>query len=47
MLLEQTPSVANPASWTINSTTVNDDTTNKSVSVPATSSQQFFRLRKP
>jgi hypothetical protein len=46
-LLEHAPTVAHPASWTANGAPVTDNTTNKSVSIPATSSQQFFRLRKP
>jgi len=45
-LLEQTPTLANPGSWTTSGVTVADNTTNKSVSIPATNSQQFFRLRK-
>src|SRR5204863_9871732 len=45
--LEQLDNLATPAGWTINASTVTDDGTNKSVTVPTTSSPQFFRLRRP
>ena len=45
--LELTPTVAAPASWLTNSTIVADDNTNKSVTIPATTGNKFFRLRKP
>jgi len=36
-----------PASWTTGVARVTDNTTNKSVSIRATDSQKFLRLRKP
>ena len=45
--LEQAGTLAAPPSWITNSATVTDDGTNKSVTVPATNSPQFFRLRGP
>jgi hypothetical protein len=45
--LEQTGVIASPASWVTNSVGVADDGTNKSVTVSATNSAQFFRLRNP
>ena len=45
--LEQAGTLAAPPSWITNSATVNDDGTNKSVTLPATNSPQFFRLRGP
>jgi hypothetical protein len=38
---------AAPPSWVTNSATVTDNGTNKSVTLPATNSPQFFRLRRP
>jgi hypothetical protein len=45
--LEQAGLLAAPAGWVTNSATVTDDGTNKSVTIPATNSSQFFRLRRP
>jgi hypothetical protein len=45
--LEQAGPLAAPAGWVTNSATVTDDGTNKSVTIPATSSSQFFRIRRP
>ncbi len=45
--LEQAGTLATPASWVTNAASVTDDGTNKSVTLPATNSQQFFRLRRP
>jgi len=45
--LEQAGPLAAPAGWVNNSATVTDDGTNKSVTLPATNSSQFFRLRRP
>jgi len=45
--LEQAGTLAPPPSWVTNTASVTDDGTNKSVTVPATSSAQFFRLRRP
>ena len=45
--LEQTGPLAAPAGWVTNSATVTNDGTNKSVTLPATNSSQFFRLRRP
>ena len=45
--LEQAGTLAAPPSWITNSATVNDDGTNKSVTLPATNTSQFFRLRRP
>jgi hypothetical protein len=45
--LEQTGPLAAPAGWVPNSATVTDDGANKSVTLPATDSPQFFRLRRP
>ena len=44
-LLEQAEALAAPASWVTNSTTVNDDGTNKWVTLSATNSAQFCRLK--
>jgi hypothetical protein len=43
--LEQAGALAPPASWVTNTASVTDDGTNKSVTLPATNSPQFFRLR--
>ena len=45
--LEQAGTLAVPASWVTNAASVTDDGANKSVSLPATNSPQFFRLRRP
>jgi hypothetical protein len=45
LILENSPSLTAAASWTPTAGTVNDDGTNKSVTLPATSNAQFFRLR--
>jgi hypothetical protein len=45
--LEQAGPIAAPAGWVTNSATVTNDGTNKSVTLPATNSSQFFRLRRP
>jgi hypothetical protein len=45
--LEQAGALASPPSWITNTASVTDDGFNKSVTLPATSSAQFFRLRGP
>ncbi len=45
--LEQAVTPVAPATWEVISTAVTDDGTNKSVTVPAVNSTQFFRLRRP
>ena len=45
--LEQAGALAAPAGWVTNSATVTDDGANESVTLPATNSSQFFRLRRP
>ena len=45
--LQQVATLAAPATWVSNSASVTDDGTNKSVTIPATNSPQFFRLRRP
>jgi hypothetical protein len=45
--LEQAPSLAARVSWAPNIFTITEDGTNKSVTIPATTSAQFFRLRRP
>ena len=45
--LEQARALAAPASWVTNAATITDDGNNKSVTLPATNSAQFFRLRRP
>ena len=45
--LEQAGTLAVAASWVTNAASVTDDGANKSVSLPATNSPQFFRLRRP
>jgi hypothetical protein len=45
--LEQAGTLAPPASWVTNVASIADDGTNKSVTLPATNSAQFFRLRRP
>jgi hypothetical protein len=46
LTLEQSSNLTVP-NWNVSSATVNDDGINKTVTVPATNSIQFFRLRKP
>ncbi|MBI3415083.1 MAG: hypothetical protein HY043_07155 [Verrucomicrobia bacterium] len=43
--LEQAGALAAPTSWVTNAASVSDDGTKKSVTLPATNSAQFFRLR--
>src|SRR6266536_3214451 len=45
--LEQAGTLAVPPIWITNTASVTDDGTNKSVTVPASNSAQFFRLRRP
>jgi hypothetical protein len=45
--LEQAGPLAAPAGWVPNSATIADDGAKKSVTIPATNSSQFFRLRRP
>jgi hypothetical protein len=45
--LEQAGTLTAPVSWATNTASITDDATNKSVTIPATDSAQFFRLRKP
>jgi len=45
--LEQAGTLAIPASWVTNAAGITDDGTNKSVTLRATNSSQFFRLRRP
>ena len=45
--LEQAATLAPPPSWVTNAASITDDGTNKSVTLPATNSAQFFRLRRP
>jgi len=47
LALEQAGTLAAPASWVTNTASVTDDGTNKLVSIPATDSAQFFRVRRP
>ncbi len=46
-VLEQAGALAARTSWITNSASVTDDSVNKSVTIPATNSAQFFRLRRP
>jgi len=46
-VLEQAGALAAPTSWVTNSTSITDDGINKSVTLPATNTAQFFRLRRP
>lgn len=39
--------LASPANWMMNTASISDNGTNKSVTVPATNDARFFRLRKP
>jgi len=45
--LEQAGTLAPPPSWVTNVASITDDGTNKSVTLPATNSPQFFSLRRP
>ena len=45
--LEQAGTLAAPASWVTSTASVTDDGTNKSVTISATNSSHFFRLRRP
>src|SRR6266702_3317320 len=45
--LEQAGTLAPPPSWVTNAASMTGDGTNKSVTLPATNSSQFFRLRRP
>jgi hypothetical protein len=45
--LEEAGTLAAPAGWVANTASVTDTGTNKSVTLPATTSPQFFRLRRP
>jgi hypothetical protein len=45
--LEQAGTLAPPPSWVTNVASITDDGTNKSVTLPATNSAQFFRLHRP
>jgi hypothetical protein len=45
--LEQASTLAAPTSWVTNSAGISDDGMNKSFTLPATNSPQFFRLRRP
>ena len=45
--LEQASPLAAPAGWVPTSATITDAGANKSVSIRATNSSQFFRLRRP
>jgi hypothetical protein len=45
--LEQAGALAPPATWVTNAASITDDGTNKPVTLPATNSPQFFRLRRP
>ena len=46
-VFEQARTLAPPASWVTNAASITDDGTDKSVTLPATNSPQFFRLRRP
>src|ERR1051325_4020705 len=43
--LEHVGALASPASWAANAASITNDGSNKSVTLPATNSPQFFRLR--
>ena len=45
--LEQAGTLTAPANWFSNTASVTDDGTTKSVTLPATNTAQFFRLRRP
>ena len=45
--LQQAAALAPSATWVTNTASITDDGTNKSVTLPATNSAQFFRLRRP
>jgi hypothetical protein len=44
-VLEQAGALTPPVSWFTNAASITDDGTNKTVTVPATNTWQFFRLR--
>ena len=46
-VVEQTGTLAVPASWSTSGAALSDDGTTKSVTLPATPGYKFFRLRKP
>jgi hypothetical protein len=46
-MLQQTSAPSTPASWASNTVSITDDGITKSVTLPATNSAQFFRLRRP
>jgi hypothetical protein len=46
LVLQQSSNLSSPENWTSVTATVNDDGINKSVTLPATGSVQFFRLHK-
>ena len=45
--LEQANTLAAPVNWLTNISTITDDGTNKSITLPTTNPSQFFRLRRP
>ena len=45
--MEQANTLAVPATWITNTASITDDGNYKSVTLPATNSAQFFRLRRP
>jgi hypothetical protein len=45
--LEHATALGTPTTWVTNTTTVNDDGTNKSVTLPTTDGPRFFRLHRP
>jgi hypothetical protein len=45
--LEQAGDLATPTIWITNASSVSDDGTNKSITLPVTNPSQFFRLRRP
>jgi len=45
--LEQANTLAAPVNWLTNISTITDDGTNKSITLPTTNASQFFRLRRP
>ncbi len=45
--LEQAGALSAPGSWVANTASATDDGVKKSVTLPATNSAQFFRLRRP
>jgi hypothetical protein len=45
--LQKAGALTAPVTWVSNTASVNDDGTNKSVTIPPTNGAQFFRLRRP